>query len=77
MTALPLPFAKPHTEIVITTRTICTECTPQRAQRVAAFLVERGWNAVYGGQGATPDNALLYDEAFTVDFYAATSRILS
>lgn len=74
MSNLPLPWPKSQEEIVITTRTIGTECTPQRAQRVVAFLVERGWNVRYGGEGPTPKH--IDDPAFTADFYTATDRIL-
>lgn len=54
MTAqLPLPNS---VRIMVTPTAICTEASPEWAQRVVDFLRERGWPAVLGDEADLPQS---------------------
>jgi len=55
--------------VVVTTTAICTEASPERAQRVVDFLRARGWPAVLGDESDLPES-----EAFLRDWYEACDK---
>lgn len=60
-------------QLVITTRTVCTECTPAQCQRIVDYMRERGIDVAYGGTGPTPKQE--WTAAASAAFLRATDEI--
>lgn len=58
---------------IITTKTICTECTPERAIKVVKAMRQRGIDVNYGDESILPQNGS--DTAFTKAFYDALDEV--